>query len=331
MQPPAKPHHGGVLQAAQLGTQAVPSAQPPPPLQIVAPVAYPQTRLPSAAGLTAPHTSAHAAHTASAAPAAMVVPTPALEPVAVSAPVLMSMPSPQLESMPATLPVPASQATAAPAAEGMTAPTAAATTHADSAAAEGELGTILQQELDISPSAADLLAELEIDIHTSDADHLRKAVVLLANTTVAYQEKVSTVLGAAHDQLLGLPRLGSTAAGGKRAVARRVRSSKVVKQELRVRCTSQPAKHKQQQQEVGTSKPAGQQQQPAGTGASEPGGLVLQRIRGPSPYGSKSAVQVWRCRLEDEFYFVAEDAIQLRGTQRTTKATSTVSLWPDLG
>jgi hypothetical protein len=55
-----------------------------------------------------------------------------------------------------------------------------------------ESGTITQQELGISPGAADLLADLEIDIHTSDADKLRKAVVLLANTTVAYQGEVNT-------------------------------------------------------------------------------------------------------------------------------------------
>ena len=197
------------------------------------------------------------------------------------------------------------------------APTAAATTPADSAAAEADSGAITQQELGISPGAADLLADLEIDIHTCDADRLRKAVVLLANLTLAYQGEVSTVLNAAYDQLLGphRPRLGSTAAGVKRGAARQVLG---VKRELQVPGTSKPAKRRKQQEVGGTSKAGGLQLLPtASTAALESGGLVLQRISGPSPYGSKPTVQVWRCLLGDECYFMSEDAIQLRGTQRT--------------
>ena len=320
MQLPAKLHQGAVVQAAQPSTQAAPSAQlpPAPPPEIVAPVTHPQTSMPPAvqpaAGLTAPHSSASAAHTASAAPVPGVVPAPASAPVLVSAPVSLSMPAPQLVLMPAPLLGPT--------------PTAAATTPADSAAAEAESGTISQQELGISPGAADLLADLEIDIHTSDPDKLCKDVVLLANTLVAYQGQVSTVLNAAHDQLLGprRPQLGSAAAGVKRGAARQVLG---IKQELQVPGASKPARRRQQQRATGgTSKAAGLQLLPtASTAALESGGLLLQRIRGPSTYGSKPTVQVWRCVLGDKCYFFPEDAIQLRGTQRTSKALSAVSAW----
>jgi hypothetical protein len=92
-----------------------------------------------------------------------------------------------------------------------------------------------------------------------------------------------------------------------------------VKQELQVPGASKPARRRKQQREVGgTSKAGGLQLLPtASTAALESGGLVLQRISGPSPYGSKPTVQVWRCLLGDECYFMSEDAIQLRGTQRT--------------